>query len=175
MKSLSSILVGLMSGVLVGVWATAQGVGGYYSKAGALLDTDRQEILDLISNYSYTWDGKDAEGFTALFVEDATQFNYSDGNLTSITRSRKERLARAHERFQSFTSQGIQTRHYPTNTILEKLPNGTVRGTTVFQVLWQYAAEPAPKLVHSGIYRDTFIKTSSAWKFASREVRGDHR
>src|SRR5215831_541012 len=109
MKSFSTILVGLMSGLLVGVWATTQGVSGYHSKAAGLLDTDRQEILDLISSYSYTWDGKDAEAFTALFVEDATQSNYADGNLTSATRSRKERLARAHERFQSFTSQGIQT------------------------------------------------------------------
>jgi hypothetical protein len=169
------MFVCLAGGFVVGLWVTSQGVGGPHLKAAGLLDADRQEILDLISKYSYTWDAKNAEGFAALFTEDATLSNYSAGNLTDTTRSSKERLTRARERFQSFTAQGIQTRHYQTNTLLEQLPSGSVRGTTLFQVVWQYAAEPAPKLVHAGIYRDTFMKTSSGWKFGSREVRIDHK
>ncbi len=151
------------------------GIGIRNVQAANSFEVDRQQILDLISHYSYTWDGKDAEAFSALFQDNATMSTYSAGTLSGTTRTNKERLARAHERFQLFTSQGIQTRHYQTNTILERLSDGSVRGETLFQVVWQYAAEPAPKLVHSGTYRDLFAKTSSGWKFASREIHIDHK
>jgi 3-phenylpropionate/cinnamic acid dioxygenase small subunit len=150
-------------------------IGSRNVQAADSFEVDRQQILDLISRYSYTWDGKDAEAYTALFQDNATMSTYSAGTLNSITRSNKERLARAHERFHSFTVQGIQTRHYQTNTILERQSDGSVRGNTLFQVVWQYAAEPAPKLVHSGTYRDLFARTSSGWRFASREIHIDHK
>jgi hypothetical protein len=177
MKKISSISISLVAGFLMAAWVGPGGVrfGTRDVQAAGSFEADRQQILDLISRFSYTWDGKEAEAFTALFQDSATVSTYSAGTLSSTTRSNKERLARAHERLQAFTAQGIQTRHYQTNTILERLSDGSVRGETLFQVIWQHAGEAVPKLMHSGTYRDTFAKTPTGWKFASREIRIDHK
>jgi hypothetical protein len=175
MKRLASISMWLAAGFVIAAWVRPGefGIGSRNVQAADSFEIERQQILDLISRYSYTWDGKDAEAFTALFQENATVSTYSAGTLSSTMRSNKERLARAHERFQLFTTQGIQTRHYQTNTILERLSDGTVRGDTLFQVAWQYASEPAPKLVHSGTYRDLFAKTFVGLEV--HEPRDPHR
>jgi 3-phenylpropionate/cinnamic acid dioxygenase small subunit len=144
-------------------------------QAADSLDADRQAILDVISRYSYAWDGKDADAFAALFDDDAVMSAYNAGTLGSTVRTSKQLHAGARARHDWFTAHGIQTRHYQTNTILERMPDGSVRGTTMFSVLWQYATDPAPKPVHTGVYRDVFVKTRSGWKFASREVRIDHK
>jgi len=177
MKRISAISMWLIAGFLIATWLGPDefGLGSRNVRAAESFEVDRQQILDLISRYSYDWDGKDADAFTALFQDNATQSTYSAGKLTRTVRSNKERLARAHEQFLSFTAQGIQTRHYQTNTILERLSDGRVRGDTLFQVVWQYAGDPAPKLVHSGTFHDLFTKTSSGWKFASRELHIDHK
>ncbi len=171
MNRILSISMWLAAGFLITLWVEPS----RDIHAADSFDVDRQQILDLISRYSYTWDGKDAEAWTALFQDNAAVSTYSAGTLSDTTRSKKERLARARERLQSFTAQGIQTRHYQTNTIMKRLPDGSVQGDTLFQVLWQQAAEPAPKLVHSGTYRDLFTKTPSGWKFVSREIHIDHK
>ncbi len=176
MKRLPSISIWLAAGFVIVAWVRLTSSESVRNvQAADSFEVDRQQILDLISRYSYTWDGKAAEAFSALFQDNAIMSTYSAGTLSSTTRTNKERLARTRERFQLFTSHGIQTRHYQTNTILERLSDGSVRGETLFQVVWQYAAEPAPKLVHSGTYRDLFAKTSSGWKFASREIHIDHK
>jgi 3-phenylpropionate/cinnamic acid dioxygenase small subunit len=143
-------------------------------KAEDSFTADRQQILDLISRYSYTWDTKDAEAWSALFLDDATVSTYLAGHLSDTMRSNKERLATARESHQRFIAQGIQTRHYQTNSLLERTSDGSVRGETMLAVVWQSAGDSAPKLVHSGTYRDVFVKTASGWKFASREIRLDH-
>jgi hypothetical protein len=162
MKKISSISIWLAAGFLIAWVGPGEfGLGNRDVQAAGSLEVDRQQILDLISRYSYDWDAKDAEAFTGLFQDRANLSTYSAGVLSTTLQSNKERLARAQERFQAFTAQGIQTRHFQTNTILERLSDGSVRGETLFQVLWQYAKEPSPKLVHSGMYRDVFTKTSS--------------
>jgi hypothetical protein len=83
-------------------------------------EIDRQQILDLISRYSYTWDGKDVSAFAALFQDNAALSHYSGGTLGKVTRSNEERLAMAREMFAAFTAKGIQSRHFQTNTILER-------------------------------------------------------
>jgi hypothetical protein len=176
MKRIASISMWLVAGFLIAWLGPGEfGVGSRTVRAAESFEVDRQQILDLISRYSYDWDGKDAAAFSALFQDNAALSTYSAGTLSRNVRSNKERLARAHDQFQSFTAQGIQTRHYQTNTILERMSDGTVRGDTLFQVVWQYAGDPAPKLVHSGMYRDLFIKTPAGWRFAGREIHIDHK
>jgi|SRR5262245_2976578 len=178
MKMFSTITVLALTSLVFILHATKGEGPTLGAEAGNTKDlpaVDRQEILDLISRYSYTWDGKNAEGWTALYLDNATHASYSGGEFTRASQSNKERLAYARERHQSFTKQGIQTRHYQTNPVLERAPDGTVQGETMFSVIWQYAGEPAPKLAHSGIYRDVFVKTASGWKFGRREVHVDHK
>ena len=107
MKRISAISMWLIAGFLIATWLGPDefGLGSRNVRAAESFEVDRQQILDLISRYSYDWDGKDADAFTALFQDNATQSTYSAGKLTRTVRSNKERLARAHEQFQSFTAQ----------------------------------------------------------------------
>ena len=69
-----------------------------------LSSEDRTAILELIANYAYMWDGKDAEGYSGLFTEDANWELYFEGESTPeqltaitgpITRHRRCELCRA--------------------------------------------------------------------------------
>ena len=183
MKRLGSILVYIALGLLIAAWLRSGGfgIGARGVQAADSFEVDRQQILDLISRYSYAVDSGDAEALTALFQDNAVESFYLAGKLSrlgsfgSVIRSNKERLVEYRQGHKELTAQGIQSRHYQTNTILERQPDGSVRGNTLFEIVWQYAAEPAPRLLRSGTYRDLFIRTSSGWKFASREIHIDHK
>ena len=72
-------------------------------------------------------------------------------------------------------SGGVVTRHHQTNTLLTKDADGSIGGKTVFPVIWQYAGDPVPKLMHSGVYRDLYVKTKHGWQFKLHEVPFDHK
>jgi len=137
--------------------------------------SDRNAIDDLISRYSHTWDSKDPKGWSDLFVEDGIWENFFAGKKDKSLGSGAERLAFAEKLQGSFRERGIVTRHHQTNTLLKKKEDGTIEGETVFSVIWQQHDEPLPKLMHSGVYRDIYVKTDRGWKFRVREVRFDHQ
>lgn len=143
---------------------------------GDLLNiTDRQEIMDLIYRYSYTYDAKDPDAWVSLFLKNATWAAY-EGNSSVpvlVTKSNEERGQFVGQRMKKLAVQGVQTRHYMTNTLLNKTGVGRVEGITMFLLIWQYASEASPLLINTGFYRDEFIKTEHGWMFASREAYMD--
>ena len=143
--------------------------------AGQISVQDRIDILDLISRYSHTWDSKDSIAWAALFTDNAISQSYSSGELLREASSTAERLSGAKSRHAMFIENGVQTRHFQTNTVLTQHPNGSVSGETVFSVTWQYPAEESPRLVHTGIYLDEYTKSPSGWRFSRREIRVDHK
>tara|TARA_Y100001934_G_scaffold176513_1_gene209069 strand:- start:1681 stop:2217 length:537 start_codon:yes stop_codon:yes gene_type:complete len=136
--------------------------------------SDRKAIMDLISSYGHTWDNKDAKGWTGLFTEDAVWLYRAGGELKNTIHSRTARLNFANEKLEQFAEQGIQTRHLQSNTLLTRKADGSIHGETIFMVPWQTTGESAPRLIHTGVYRDTFVKTKQGWKFSRREVHVDH-
>lgn len=145
------------------------------NNAPPLNSTDRQEIMDLIYGYSYTYDSKDLAGWLSLFKDDAIWSDY-EGNssvLKVVTRSNEERRQLIEPRLEALKAQGIQTRHYMTNTILNQTSEGNVDGITMLLLLWQYPSEANPRPINTGYYRDEFIKTEHGWMFASREAHID--
>ena len=144
-------------------------------EAGEISFQDRTEILDLISRYSHTWDGKDSDSWAALFANSAISQYYSAGEFVIEASSNAERLRGAKARHARFAENSIQTRHLQTNSILTRQPDGSVSGETVFSVTWQYASEERPRLMHTGVYLDVFTNTPSGWRFSRREVRVDNK
>lgn len=140
-----------------------------------LNSTDRQEIMDLIYSYSYTYDSKDLDGWLSLFKDDAIWSDY-EGNSSVpkvMTRSNAERRQLIGPRLAQLRAQGIQTRHFMTNTILNQTVDGKVDGITMLLLMWQYPSEANPRPINTGYYQDEFIKTKSGWLFASREAHID--
>lgn len=136
---------------------------------------DRQQILDLISRYSYAWDGKDAKAWASLFTGDAIVQTYMAGNLVAESNSDEQRRIEAVKQLEAFAKQEIQTRHFQTNTILTKHDDSSISGETMFFVIWQYDSEPAPQVIRSGVYKDIYKRSSAGWKFLRRKILIDHK
>ena len=130
---------------------------------------DRQAILDLISSYSYAYDASDLERFAALFQANAV-VTFRQGNLTGNAHIREAMAARR----RWVAQQGIQPRHYQTNTWLTEIAEGHVKGRTMILVTWQRSGEPEPKVVHTGFYDDEFRRTAEGWQFSRRAILIDH-
>ena len=134
------------------------------------MDTnDRQAIVDLISQYSYSYDENDMEKFASLFDKDAivsiAANEISVGNFIKAAAMRRTMHAK----------EGIQTRHYQTNTVITEVGEGTVRAKTMFLAVYQHAGKPGPDTAHSGTYNGEFRKTDQGWKFSRRVIQFDHK
>jgi hypothetical protein len=164
--------------IVVAMTAALAGLAGPAAakKTGVGLD-DRAEIHDLISEYSMTWDGKDSQGYTDLFTDDALlEFRFApNGEVVQTSLHGKAQiLAFAQKSHQAFIDNGVQTRHYQTNTLLQRVDGRQVAGTTMVLIAQQFQGERTPRIVHSGVYTDTFVKVRGEWRFASRVLRIDH-
>ena len=99
---------------------------------------DKLAIQEIIAQYSYTYDGKDAEGFAQLFVEDGVFEVFVPGKTTASVRlhSRTEILEwatqRLHERTGRFTS-----RHYQSGILFDELTSDSALTRTMVLVTHQ--------------------------------------
>jgi 3-phenylpropionate/cinnamic acid dioxygenase small subunit len=135
---------------------------------------DRQQILDLISASSYTYDGKNLEGYLALFTKGCVLEILPTGVAKPTVRAanRSELSAVVVQRFALLREKGIQSRHYQTNTLLTPRADGQVAGTTMLNLMWQLPGEK-PYTVTTGTYHDLFEKTEGGWKLAKRSLLVD--
>ena len=135
---------------------------------------DRAAIADLIHRYSYTWDGRDSDGWVGLFTEDAVIEAAFVGKVAWTYRSNAERRTFIDGFYETMTKQGLtRTRHVQTATVLSPEADGSVTGETMFVVAFQFRGEPAPRITNTGVYRDRFVRTAAGWKFARRDIDVD--
>ncbi len=132
---------------------------------------DERAIVRLIYEYSYTFDGRDLDGFMSLFTEDALWEAYNAGAATptiSLHGSGELRSVISMQ-MNDQISKGIQSRHFQTNTILTRLARDRVQAVTMIMVIWQHGSQPAT-IVHTGFYRDEFSLQDGEWKFVKRQA-----
>ena len=135
---------------------------------------DKLAIQEVIAQYSYTYDAQDAEGFAALFTEDAVWELFAWGatrpeiRLASRAAIRAWAAQRLHERCGRFTS-----RHYQSGLLFEALTSDAARTRTMVLVTHQGITEAAPRLTASGVYHDQWRKTQEGWRLAYRILRLD--
>lgn len=114
--------------------------------AGPLLTVsaeDQRQILDLISAYSYTYDGKDLERYLALYAKDCVWEAVPNGATKPTVRAanRDELRTLAAQRLAMLQQKGAQSRHYQTNTVLVARADGQVGGTTMLNLTRQESGE----------------------------------
>ena len=137
---------------------------------------DKLAIQEVISQYSYTYDAQDAEGFAALFTEDAVWELFAAGathptiRLESRAAIRAWAVQRLHERRGRFIS-----RHYQSSTLFETLTAASARTRTMVLVTHQDVAEGVPRLTASGVYHDEWRKTPEGWRLVHRRLHHDSR
>jgi len=137
---------------------------------------DKLAIQEVIAQYSYTYDAQDAEGFAALFTEDAVWELFTWGatrpeirlaSRAAICAWAARRLQERHGRFTS--------RHYQSGLLFDELTAESARTRTMVLVTHQGVTEAAPRTTASGVYHDHWRKTPEGWRLAHRILRRDHR
>ena len=136
---------------------------------------DKLAILDVIARYSYTYDGRDADGFTQLFTDDGVFEVIPSGSSQPELRltSRVAMHAWVVQRHQQVVK-GIQDRHFQSGTVFDVLTPEHAQTRTMVLITHQGAHDPTPRPVLSGVYHDHWHKTQCGWQFTQRTLRHDH-
>jgi hypothetical protein len=135
---------------------------------------DRLAIHEMIARYSHTYDGRDPDGFAAVFVADAVFEIFLPGHTRPSVRLRSRKAIRAwaaqrlRDRAGRFTS-----RHYQSGTLFDVLTSASARTRTMLLVTHQEAGEVAPSPTRSGVYHDRWRKTGTGWRLARRAAHLD--
>jgi hypothetical protein len=88
------------------------------------------------------WDGKDADGFSDLFTEDAVLDHYYQGDTApAIHRQTRAELRSAAVESFAGRLEGVQTRHHQNSTVLVEVQSDRASGRTMFLVTHQRADE----------------------------------
>ena len=129
---------------------------------------DRQAILDLIADYTWTFDAGDHEAFAELFTDEAVF-----GRAGSEVRGKDAIRELARNRW---IEEPTPRRHLVTSFKLsEPEPDGTVRGRSMFLVTIATTGESRARILATGWYDDVYARTPEGWKFAHRLNHVDPR
>jgi hypothetical protein len=131
---------------------------------------DRQAILDLISEYSYTYDEDRLDEFVKLFTDDAKTYIYLAGAETPIveTSSNAERQRVLQEVRSGPINQAGMPRHFQTNTTLTRVSANRISGRTMVMGTQQPYDGTEARILFTGVYEDEFLLSNGAWRFATR-------
>ncbi len=137
---------------------------------------DKIVILEVIARYSYTYDGRDADGFAYLFTEDGIfEVMYAGGTHPELRlESRDAIYAWASQRHQQVVKD-VYDRHFQSGTLFDALSWEYAQTRTMVLITHQSAEDPAPRLVLSGVYHDRWLKTRVGWQIVQRTLHHDHR
>jgi hypothetical protein len=126
---------------------------------------DHLEILDLISEYSRTFDSEQLEAFANLFTEDGSLDTPAGGGT-----DRASILAWAQARWEDNRNEGVTPRHFQTNTQLKSTGPGLVAATTQLLLVWVSSATGAAEVKFVSRYEDELQKTNEGWRIRRRSI-----
>ena len=156
------MLVGVILGILGGPILL-----GAPGEVSSIPIADRIAIEDAVSQYAHRWDAKDADGFASLFTEDVVIERWTLGKLRSRLEGRDALLAYARESFAERLADR-QTRHHMSGLVFIELTADAALTENVVLITHQTASDATPRIVSSGIYRNTWRRTDPGWKIAKR-------
>lgn len=133
--------------------------------------SDRLAIAEQLARYAYAADAKDLDGFIALFTERAVFriIPYGQTEPNMVLNSREEI-----EKFSADLNQqnaNIRSSHHLSNLLFTELTKNTARTRIMNLVTIQGPDDPAPKIVVSGVYYDTWQKTAKGWLIETHTLR----
>ncbi len=136
---------------------------------------DKMDILEMIARYSYTYDGRDTDGFAALFATNGVFEVIHSGSDQPELRleSRAAIQSWASQRHQSVVH-GIHDRHHQSGTLFDDLTPAQAQTRTMILITHQGANDPVPRPVLTGVYHDHWQKTDRGWQLTQRSLRHDH-
>jgi len=135
---------------------------------------DRLAIADVLTQYAYRWDGKDAAGFAELFTDDAVFERQVNGGLVPGSRviGKQAIFEYARESHQGRLADR-QSRHHFSSIVFLQLNAESAITENVALITHQTASEAYPVIRMSGIYRNTWRKTAAGWRISKRILMVD--
>ena len=158
-------------------WASALLVGVLSTPAlgqelGAV--EDRLLIAEQLTQYSYRWDGKDAEGFANLFTDDGVLERRINGLLVTGSRVEGRDAIRAYAiKAHEGRLADRQTRHYFSGLVFLELSGDRAVTENMALITHQPYGEPTAQISGSGIYRKIWRRTPEGWRIAERVLHSD--
>lgn len=153
--------------------AAALSMMGVSPAAAASYAEDRAEIENLMNQYLFAMDWRDAEAYAATFTEDGVLDSGSGvqkgrAAIVGMINGLKEREAKTRAEDKSGVRRPT-TRHFVTNLVL------TIKGdTAVGHAYWMSVSNSKdraqPHVSAYGHYEDTLAKRNGKWLFTSRKI-----
>jgi hypothetical protein len=130
---------------------------------------DRIAIRELIDQYTYCADTRDAEGQMAIFTEDTNFEVYMDEKIptpTQVVKGRKNLFPVFND-----LNQYLSTMHFNGQSTV-KLDGDKATGITYCRAYHLKVLDGVQKLMIAGIrYYDVMVKQDGAWLFAERKLK----
>ncbi len=121
---------------------------------------DKIAILEVIARYSYTCDGRDADGFAHLFTEDGIfEVMYSGGHHPELRLESRDAIYTWASQRHNNVVKDIHDRHFQSGTLFDTLSREHAQTRTMVLITHQGADDLAPRPVLSGVYHDRWVKT----------------
>ena len=134
---------------------------------------DKLAIQEVIARYSYAYDGKDADAFAQLFVEDGVFEVIVPGESSPAVRLSSRAAIREWAAQRHRLNAASQARHYQSNVLFDELTAETASARTMLLLTRQSAPDTAPLLHLTGVYHDKWRKTPEGWRLVHRAARVD--
>jgi hypothetical protein len=133
---------------------------------------DRMAIRNLVDQYAYCADTRDAQGQMALFTEDTRFIIFMDSKLSEPTQVINNRagLFPVFDNLNTYRA----TMHFNGQSMVLQLNDDTATGIAYCIAHHQTFTDGVQKLMIANIkYHDSFVKQNGKWLFAERKLMVD--
>jgi hypothetical protein len=133
---------------------------------------DRLAIRNLVDQYAYCADTRDAQGQMALFTEDTRFIVFMDAKAPIPTQV----IIKRADLFPVFDNLNTYraTMHFNGQSTVLELNDNTAKGITYCIAHHQTLTDGVQKLMIANIkYHDSFVKQNGKWFFAERKLMVD--
>ena len=131
---------------------------------------DHLSILSLYARYARAIDSGNGAGYADCYHEEGKYISSTFGEASGTA----ELDNFAVEHYKRWIDQGIQTRHWNNQVLLERGADGTIDGS-VYVLLFGVRADEQPQPLIQTVYTDILVKTTKGWRLKQRASNADSR
>jgi hypothetical protein len=130
---------------------------------------NRLAIAEMLTQYSYRWDGKASKSFSELFTEDGSMERWTNESLVpgSEVMGRAAIYEYAMQAHRGRLADR-QSRHHFSGLFFLQLTEDLAITENMALITHQTADDLVPIIRSSGIYRNTWVKTIVGWRIKKR-------
>lgn len=144
--------------------------GGVRRLTADLEVSDHLAIMNLYARYARAIDSGDGAGYANCYSDDGRYVSSTFGEA----KGGNELSHFAVEHYKRWIDQGIQTRHWNNQILLERSGAETASGSVYVMLFGVRQDEPPQPLIQT-VYSDLLVKTVDGWRLKQRASNADSR